>query len=453
MENQELDLNLAEAVVKQALAAGADEAEVYFTHGYESGVRLRRGKVELLNEAQPRTLSLRLYKDKRGAVVYTSDLGREALAKLVNQALDLATVADADPAAGLPDPADLAKNFDLNLDIYDPSLGDLPTEIKVALIRRCEDAAFAYDPRINNTEGTSFNTRLREVGLVNSVGFAGSYRASSCSMSLDAVVDDVGGKKQSGWWFANSRHFKSLKKPEEVGRIAAERAIQKLGGRKVATKKVPVIWEPLMATELLGTLESAFYGTAFEQRATFLIPFEGKKLGSALLNIVDDPLRPGLPASKPFDGEGVATRRNQIFSEGVFERFLFNTYTARKTGRQTTGSAYAMPGNLPTVGSTNLYIEPGKTSREEMIAGVKDGLLLTEMIGHGYNPVTGDFSRGAVGIWIENGELTHAVSEINVAGNFKEMLANVTGVGNDLEFLFGTASPTLRIDDVTVSGL
>jgi PmbA protein len=453
MDSNELDLNLAETVVKRAIVSGADEAEVLLVQGYESGVRLRKGTVELLSEAQPRSMSLRLYKDKRAAVVYTSDFTGPALEKLVEQALDLATIADPDPYSGLPDPADLATNFEADLGLWDPSVGDLPTEVKVELIRRSEEAAFAFDPRINNTNGSSFYTRLSQVGLVNSLGFAGSYKVSNCSLSTDALASDGASKNQAGWWSTRSHNFKGLKKPEEIGRLAAQRAVSKIGGRKVVTRKVPIIWEKEMASGLLGVLSGAINGGAFERRATFLLSSEGQKVGSDLVTIIDDPLRPGLPGSRPFDGEGVGVRRHSIFTQGVFERFLFNSYYARKTGRKTTGSAYGSIGSLPGVGTSNFYLEPGTTTPEELIAGVDEGLYLTEMIGFGFNPVTGDFSRGAIGMWIEKGQLTYPVAEINIAGNMADMLANITQLGNDLEFEYSVAAPTLRIDGMTVSGL
>jgi PmbA protein len=453
MDNVELDLNLAESVVKKAIAGGADEAEVYFSQGYESEVKIRKGKVDLLTEAHPRALSLRLYRNKQAAVVYTSDLTPAALDELVSKALDMATIADPDPAAGLPDPEDLAFKYDPELGIWDPSVGDIPTEVKVDMVRRCEDAAFSFDPRINNTEGTSFGSNLRMVGLVNSLGFAGTYKYSICSVGLDAVVDDAEGKKQNGYWYSISNSFKGLKAPEEIGKIAAQRALNKIGGRKVPTRKLPVVWQPLVSSNLLGTLAGSISGDALEKRATFLIPCEGQKIGSDLVTIVDDPFKPGLRGTRPFDGEGVKVSRREVFSHGTFTGFNFNTYTARKTGRKTTGNATPAMGSLPGVGVANFYIEPGRQTPEEIIAGVEEGLYLTEMIGFGYNPVTGDFSRGAVGIWIENGQLTYPVSEINVAGNMREMLANISAVGNDLDFWFSIAAPTIRIDNMTVSGL
>ncbi len=453
MDSNELDLNIAQDVVKRALAGGADEAEVILSQGYESGVKLRKGIVELLSEAQPRAMSLRLYRQKRAAVVYTSDFSREALEKLVEQALDLATVADPDPAGGLPDPSDLAQQFEGDMGLWDPAVGDIPTEVKVEMIKRSEDAAFGFDPRIQNSEGSSFGVRLSQFGLVNSLGFAGSYKTSSCSMSVDALAGDKDGKNQVGWWYTRSHAFKSLKSPEEIGKVAAQRAVNKLGGRKVATKKVPVVWDAMIASSLLGVLSGTISGAALERKASFLIPFEGKKVGSDLVTIIDDPTRPGLPSSRPFDGEGVGVRRHNIFNQGVFELFLLNSYTARKTGRKTTGSAYGSIGSLPGVGVSNFYLEAGAATPQEIIAGVEDGLYLTEMIGFGFNPVTGDFSRGAIGMWIENGQLAYPVSEINIAGNMAEMLANITQVGNDPDFSRSVVAPTLRIENMTVSGL
>jgi PmbA protein len=291
------------------------------------------------------------------------------------------------------------------------------------------------------------------VGLVNSLGFAGSYKGSYCNISVRPLAEDKDGKKQSGGWYSYSHSFKNLEKPEEVGRKASERALRQLGARKIPTTKVPVVWEAEVAGDFLRELAGAVNGNALFRHNSFLLDMEGQQLGSDLLTIVDDPLRPGLLGTRPFDGEGIASRRNAIFTKGVFEQFLFNTYAARKSGRRSTGSASAGIGSFPYIGITNFYLEAGKDTPEAIIGGVQNGLLLTELMGFGVNPVTGDLSQGAAGLWIENGQVTYPVSEINISGNIKDMLKNLVQVGNDLEFRSSIAAPTLRINDIMVSGL
>ncbi len=447
-----VDLDLAESIVRQAIAQGADEAEVLLTQGADFRVVVRKGVVERLTESQPHALSLRVYKNKRGAVTYTSDLNRDGLSKLVNDALDLADISDPDPYAGLPDPADLASNFATNLNLYDPTVGDLPPDMRIELAKRAEEAAFA-DPRITNSNSASFGTNLYAVGLVNSLGFAGSYKGSYCSLSMAALAEGEDGKMQTDGWGSRDHFFKNLEKAEDIGKKAAERTIRQLGARKVPTKRVPIVWEKEVAAEFIGELSAAVSGVALYRRNSFLLDWEGQPIGSDLLTIVDDPLRPGLMGSRPFDGEGIASRRNAVFTKGVFDQFLFNTYAARKTNRRTTGSAAAGIGSFPKVGVSNFYLEAGQTSFEEIVGGVQDGLYLTGLMGFGVNYVTGDLSQGAVGLWIENGQISYPVSEINISGNIKDMLKNLVQVGNDLEFRSSIAAPTIRIDGMMVSGL
>jgi PmbA protein len=455
MEEHELDLDLAEAVVKKALAKGADEADVALSRGVNSRVMLRMGNVELLTEAQPYSLSLRVYRNKQGSVVYTSDFTPDALDKLVDTALDLATVADPDPAAGLPDLADLAMKLDqINLENYDPIIGDLPTDIKVEAIKKGEEAAFSFDSRVNNTNGSSFSTFIAAFGLVNSLGFARSYRSSGCFVTVDAAVDDADGKKQRGGWLSYATHYNKLEKSDLIGKKAAERALGRIGARKVPTKAVPVIFDPDMSARLMATLIAVISGEAYERRSTFLLDKIGQNIGSNFLTLVDDPLKPGLTGSRPFDDEGVTSRKNEIFTQGIFNQFLFNTYTARKTGNKTTGSASRGMSSFPGVGISNFYLQNGTTDPQDMIAGVEEGLLLTETMGFGFNPVTGDLSRGAAGFWIEKGQIAFPVAEINIAGNLAKMLSNITQVGNDLSFNRGSlAAPTIRVENVMVSGL
>ena len=440
----EADLSLAEDLVKLAKQKGADEVDVRITSSRNFSTTVRKGEVEKISENEPHSLTLRVYKEKRGAVLFSSDFRRSALEKLVEDALERTSIVDPDPESGLPDPQDLAKQYAEDLDLWDPMVGDLPPEIKINLARAAEEAALSADPRITNTNGSTFGSAIYSVVLVNSLGFAGGYRGSSCYISMSAVADDADGKKQTDGWYSSKQHFNRLEKPEDIGRIAAERTLRKLGARKVKTQTVPVVWDQDTASDFLGILTRAISGGALYRGMTFLKGKEGELLAAPGVSILDDPLRPALPGSRPFDSEGVYSRRNEIFAQGVFNQFMFGTYTARKMQRRTTGN---------NDGPTNLYLEPGTATPQEIIKGVEQGLYLTDMIGFGENITTGDFSRGAVGMWIENGELAYPVTEINISADMRNMLANISQIGNDLEFRGSIAAPTFRMDGMVISGL
>jgi PmbA protein len=452
MMNEE-DLNLAEDIVKMAKQRGADEAEVHITSSRNFSTTVRKGEVEKISESEPHSLTIRVYKEKRGAVLFSSDFRRAALERLVDDALDRTSIVDPDPEGGLPDPEDLAKDFEQDLDLWDPMVGDLPPEIKINLAKEAEDAAMSFDSRITNTNGASFGSTIYSFVLVNSLGFAGGYRESSCYISMSAVADDKDGKKQTDGWYSAKQHFNRLEKPAEIGRQAAERTLAKVGARKIKTQTVPVIWDQNTAAAFLGIISRGIMGSALYRGMTFLQGKEGQQIAAPGVTIVDDPLRPALPGSRPFDGEGVYSRRNEIFKNGVFNQFLFNTYSARKMKNRTTGSASASTGSTPGMSTTNFYLEPGTVTEDELIAGVENGLYLRGMIGFGENITTGDFSRGGEGIWIENGKLTYPVSEINISGDMRNMLANISQIANNLEFRSGTASPSFRMDNVVISGL
>ncbi len=446
-------LDIAEHVVKLARQGGADAADAVLDSGVEFSVTVRRGEVEKLLEASARGLGLRVFRGGRCAITYTSDLAPAALGRFVEQALDLAAVTDPDPLAGLPDPEAWAPPQPTDLAAYDPTLGDVTTEQKIELARRAEAAAFAADPRVTNSDGATFSSEYGERVLVNSLGFAGEYRASGCSLTMEAIADDADGKKRNDYWYTVARAFADLESPETVGRIAAERAVRKLGARQVATQTVPVVWDPMVARSFVGNLARAMTGDALYRRATFLVDREGEQVASPLVTLIDDATLRGRLRSRPFDGEGTTSRRNEVLVAGVFRCFLMDTYSARKTGRQTTGNASRGVSGSPSPGTTNFYMAAGTQKPAEIIASVESGLYLTEMMGFGWNITTGDFSQGAAGLWIERGELAYPVSEINVSGNLVEMLQDVDMVGDDLVFRSGTAAPTFRMRKLVVSGL
>jgi PmbA protein len=311
---------------------------------------------------------------------------------------------------------------------------------------------FAADPRISNSDGAEFSSEVNQTAFANSRGFAGSYPSTAVSLQVEAIVEDADQKKRNDYWYSVTRRLEQLESPEEIARKAAERVLRKLGARKVPTRSVPVVWDKQMARTLVRQIAGAASGSALYRGQTFLAGLEGQQIASPLLTIVDDATLPGGLGSRPFDAEGVATRRTPIVESGVFRGFLFDTYTANRTGHASTGNANGGLGSMTGVGSSNLLLLPGPHSYDAIVGSVKDGLYLTELMGFGVNLTTGDVSQGAAGFWIEDGAIAYPVSEINIAGNLKEMLLGIEMVGDDSEFLGSIAAPTLKMREVMVSG-
>jgi len=446
-------LSLAEDVVRRAKAHGADDADVLVGAATEFESTVREGEIERLVEASSRALGLRVFVGGRPAITYMSDFASEALDRLVEEAVELARITDPDPAAGLPDADEWAQRFEGDLEMFDARLAGVSNDTKIDMARRCEAAAFDFDPRITKSDGASCATDYGVRALANSRGFGGAYRFSSASLQVEVMADDEEGKKRNDHWYSVERFFDRLEDADEVGRQAARRALARLGARKVATREVPIVWENKLSQRLLAMIARAASGEGLYRRQSFLIDLEGEDVASDLVTIVDDPHLPGRLGSEPFDGEGVTTRPNELVVDGVFRGFLFDTYTARKTGRRSTGSAQRGISSPPGVGTSNLILQPGASTYEEIVSSVKEGLFLTDLMGFGTNITTGDFSQGAGGHWIENGELAYPVSEINVSGNLREMLKDIEMVGNDLFWRGSSAAPTVRMKKLMVSGL
>lgn len=443
--------NIADHVLALARARGADDAEVMISAGQNFSASVRLGAVERVTEAGTRTLGLRVFKDGRTANRYTADLTPRGLAAFVDRTLDLAAIADPDPAAALPEWEEAPATPDLQL--YDPAIEAMPSDEKIARALRAEQAALDFDPRITNSAGAAFSSTVAELVLHNSRGFRGRYRGTMASLSMQAIADDADGKKRNDHWLSVERHADRMLEPETVGRIAAERTLRHLGARKVATRPVPVVFDPHSAMGLLGLIGNAAGGDLLHRRASFLVDCEGQAVASPLVTITDDPLLPARTGSRPFDDEGVPSRRNPLFVAGVFQGFLFDTYTARQTGRRSTASSRRAAGGPPAVGTTNLVLAPGIHDPTAIIASVDEGLYVTEMIGFGVNLTTGTFSRGAGGLWIEKGRLAFPVAEVNISGTLQQMLAGISMVGTDLTWRGSTAAPTIKIDQMMVSGL
>ena len=442
-------LDLAADLLRKARAAGADAADVLVGEGTDFTVTVRQGEVETLKEAGSKALGLRAFVGRRSATSYTSDFSPSALAALVAETVDMARVTGEDPAAGLPDEAVAAEEVDLGL--FDPSPAALPTAERIERARRAEAAAREVSPEITNSQGATYASGEDRIVLANTSGFSGRYRSSAVSLSVVPVAERDGAKERD-YWYTTGRGLGDLLAPEEVGREAAVRTLRRLGARKAATCEAPVVLDPETAAGLLGQVFRALSGYSVFRNATFLKDRLGETVASPLLTVVDDGrLFRGL-GSRPFDGEGLPTRRNVPLEAGVLRHYLCDSYSARKIGARPTGSARRGVAGAPTVGASNLSFAAGTTPPGDIVAGVDRGLYVTDLIGFGVDLVSGDYSQGAVGQWIENGRLVHPVHEVTIAGNLKQMLRDVDAVGTDLVFRGSTASPTLRIRKMTISG-
>jgi PmbA protein len=441
--------DLAEDVLRRAKAHGADAAALVLGEGTEFSVSLRKGEVETLKEAGSKALGIRVLVGRRTASSYTSDFSPPAIAEMVEQTVAMARATGEDPAAGLPE--ELFPVDDVDLQMYDPTATSLDTAARIDRARRAEAAAFAVSPEIRNSQGASFGAGDDSVLLASSLGFMGTYRSSSVSLSVVPVAERDG-EMQRDYWYTAGRGLGDLEEPEHVGRVAAERTLRRLGSRKVPTCEVPVVFDPDSAGELLGTLFRAISAYSVFRNSTFLKDKLGQQVASPLLTMVDDGRRVRGLGSRPFDAEGLPTRRNVPIEKGVLKHWMCDTYSARKVGAKSTHCARRGIAGSPSVGASNLYFEPGQESPEEIVSGVERGLLVTDLIGFGIDLVSGDYSQGAAGHWIEKGKLVHPVHEITIAGNLKQMLLDVDAVGNDLEFRGASAAPTLRIRRMTVSG-
>ena len=439
---------IAAGAVKRALAGGATDAECTIADGAEFDVSIRMREIETIKEAGSRGAGIRVLAGKRAGSSYTSDFSEEGIAKMVAAALELARITNEDPHAGLPEECG---ELSADLKLYDDAVAALTTDWKIARALEAEASALNADPRVINSKGASFQSHLGTRVFANSRGFAGSYRTSSCGLAVQPVASQNGSTERD-YWYTSSRTAAGLESAEAVGRKAAERAIRRLNPRKIATQKAPIVFEPRTARALLGELFDAVSGSSIYRHASFLTGKLGEKIASERLTVIDDATLPGLFGSSPFDDEGVAARRTVVIERGVLKNYLLNTYTARKLSLKTTGNASRGLSGNAGVGPGNFYIEAGARTPEQIIAGLPSGLYVTELIGSTANTVTGDYSSGAAGLWIENGELAYPVSEITIGGNLKQMLLDLEQAASDLEFRGSIAAPTILIREMTISG-
>ncbi len=438
-------------IVTKALHAGASDAEAIFAEGDEFETLVRLGQVEQLKEAGSRAIGLRVFQGQRTASTSSSDLTREGIEQLISGAMSLVRVTSEDPFVGLPEREEFGK-FSGDLDLYYEDVYSLPVAERIEYARRTEAAAMAADARIQNSGGGSFDAATGRKILANSRGFVGESHRSSCSISAQPIAQTPDGSMQRDYWYSSQRSLGLLDSPEAVGQESARRTVRKLGARKIPTQRVPLVFAPEVARSILGSILGAINGNAVYRNSSFLAGKLGETVGGKNLTIVDDGTMSGGFGSAAFDGEGLPTRRKMVLDAGVLTSYLLNTYAARKLGLRSTGNASRGLAGAPGIGAGNFYLEPGTRTPEEILMSIPKGLYVTDLIGHGVNVVTGDYSHGASGLWIENGELTYPVEEITVAGNLKEMLHNVSNVANDLIFRSSIACPTLCIEGMTIAG-
>lgn len=438
---------LAERLVEAAKRAGADVADAVAVRGVSQGVEVRDGKVEESERSEGDDVGLRVFVGKRQAVVSTSDIRGDNVAQLAERAVAMAKVAPDDEFVGLADPALLTTQFP-DLDLLDPKVPSVDELERRA--QEAEAAALAVKG-ISKSSGASASAGIGGMVLVTSTGFHGSYLRSSHSISMTAIAGEGTGMERD-YDFTSALHASDLALPGSVGQLAAERAVARLNPRKVATCKVPVVFDPRVSGSLVGHVVGAANGASIARKTSFLKDSLGKQLFDKSIRIIDDPLRVRGLRSQSFDAEGVAVKKLAIIDGGVLTSWLLDSATARELGLKTTGHAHRGVSSSPSPGAYNLHLEAGKVSPAELMSDIKEGFYVTDLIGSGVNGVTGDYSRGAAGFWIENGQLTYAVSEVTIAGHLFDIFKSMTPA-NDLVFKYGVNAPTVRIEGLTLAGL
>jgi PmbA protein len=440
---------LAKSLVNKCLKKGATAVEAYLEEGRELDINVRNGEVEAVKEARAKGVGLRVIIGGRMAFVDSSDFSEEALALLVDKAVALARKSSVDKTNILPAESGEVKK----MSIYDPSLNGVSLESKISLTKKLEKTALSLDPLIKRSDGANYYEAGWTVYIENSEGISASHRESYTTIGASVIAEDKG-KMQPGYAYSSARFFADLKKPEELAKEAVDFAKSLFGGEPMKSQEVPVVFSPRAGRGLLYGLVRAINGEQVLQKASFLVGMLNNKIASDLVTIIDDGTMDKGVGSRPVDGEGVATRKKLVVDKGVLKTYFYNTRAAAKAGAKSTGNAsrdgYS---SLPGIGHTNFYLVNGKTTAEEIVKGVKNGLYLMATQGGGVNPVTGAYSTGAMGVWIEDGKKTKPVANITLAGNVFDMLKGIDAVGNDLEFEGSVAAPTFRIARMVIGGL
>ena len=450
MERYELSQELARDILTKAKAKGASQGDVVMVESDSFFVTVRMGEVEKISQAGEKRLGLRLFSGNSSASASTSDISKESIERLVDDTTQMARATAQDPHSGLPAAEQLAREIP-DLDLLDGEARSVSVEKKIQMAIETEKSALGFDSRITNSEGAEFSNNFGRVIYASSHGFSGEYQGSTFGHSVSPVAKS-NGSMQRDYWYSSNRKFARLESPTSVGEKAARRVLRRLGARKVKTCECSIVFDPEIAASLLRSLSSAISGYSLYKGASFLIGKLGSQIASELVTVIDDGTIPGALGSRPFDAEGLPVNRKVIVEKGRLQSYLLDTYSGKKLGMASTGNASRSVGEPPGVAPTNFFLEKGSHTPEEIIRSISNGFYVTELIGFGVNLVTGDYSRGAAGLWIENGELAYPVEEVTIAGNLKEMLQNIEMVGSDLELRGRIAAPTVKISRMTVAG-
>ena len=440
-------LNILTDLIKDARKAGADAADAIVVDGTSVSVTWRMGKLEHLERSEGGDIGLRVLKGKRQAIVSSADRSPTALKELVERAVAMARTVPEDPFVGLADPDQIAK-FLPDLDICDPT--ELTAEALIARVKDCEASARAIKG-VTNSEGASAGWGRSEVAVAASNGFARAYASSGSSLSVSVIAGNTDDGMETDYDYTSAVYVEDLRDPEDVGRTAGERAIAKLGARKMKSQKVPVIFDPRVSRGLVSHVLSAINGSAVARKTTFLQEALHTEVFGPQVTIIEDPHRPRGLRSKPCDAEGLPNQRRNIVDNGILTTWLLDLRTARQLGLASTGHAARGTSSAPSPSATNVWMAAGPKTPQELMSDITSGLYVTDLVGQGVNTVTGDYSRGAVGFWIENGVIAFPVNEVTVAGNLKDIFKHTTPA-NDLEFRHGIDAPTVRIDGMSVAG-
>jgi PmbA protein len=443
--------NLASELVSALKKQGADDCDVYIATSVGFNTTVRLGEIEKLQQSTSKGLGLRVFKGGATASTFTTDFQDKTVQELVKETLEIVKISNADKYNGLA-PKELLGEYTGKLQLFDESLANITPEQKIEMVKQMEEAGRSFDKRITNSNGASWSNSVGQVTLANSDGFVGQYQTTNASMSVALLAEEDGVKQRDGWYSFN-RFFNKLDSPKSIGEEAARRTIRRLGGKKVKSQAVPVVLDPSVASDFVEMIFNAAAGFNIYRRSSYLIDKIGQEIASPKITIIDDATMEDGLASRPFDGEGVKSAPLTVIENGILNTYVCDSYSAKRLDAKVTGNAGRSYTSAPSVSSSNLFLKNGKDDPKDIIKSVKNGFYLMEMFGSGVNSVTGDFSQGASGFWIENGEITYPVQEITIAGNVLNVLKNVQAIGNDLSFKLGsTASPTLLISEMTVGG-
>ncbi|KJS88315.1 MAG: peptidase C69 [Peptococcaceae bacterium BICA1-8] len=441
-------LKLGTKALEKALKIGADNAEVFLLNARDFNIQVANQNIDTIKLAEERGLGIRVFKDRRMGFSYTSDLNDTAVDRVVEQALANSLNTAHDEYLTL---AEKMENYP-TLDLFDQEISQKSVEEKIELAKEIENYAKKYDSRIKITERAAYEDSQYEIWIMNSLGLNGYYQGAYCG-GYALVVGEEKGENQTGFGMQYSLKYKSLN-PEIIGTDAGRRAVRLLGATSISSQKAPIVLEPYIATNFLGIISPALSAEAVDKGKSFFKGKTNKRVASDLVTLIDDGQMDDRVLSAPFDGEGVPTSKTVLVEQGVLKGYMHNTYTAKKAGLKSTGNGVrGSYRSTPEVGSTNFYLAPGEIDPQQMIKEIDKGLYVTDVMGmHTANPISGDFSLGASGIWIENGELTRPVRGIAIAGNLQELLGNIDGVSNDLTFFVGKGAPTIKINNISISG-